>query len=127
MYHICNHVVKPLTADDKCSWVEMVAQGTQKPMWFVSHAWSTRLQQTIEMLNWHGEVHSDRICKDSPYWICTFAMNQHDLAELGGGLIDTPFWQAIKCWDCWGVVQVMDEHCSPVSYTHLTLPTIYSV
>ena len=29
------------------------------------------------------------------YWMCTFANNQHDLSELEGGLMDTPFVKAI--------------------------------
>jgi len=39
--------------------------------------------------------------------------NQHDLGELGGSVEQTPFWRAIACDSCLGVVQVMDDDCTP--------------
>ena len=72
MYHICDEIIMPLTARPcECSWVEMVAEHAQEPVWFVSHAWLTCLKQTLEMLNWHVEVH--KLSMDTPYWICTLA------------------------------------------------------
>ena len=92
MYHLCTHIVMPLTCKPwACSWVEMVAVQAQKPVWFVSQcvprrsfawmgwlsvgvggsAWSTRLHQTLEMVEWHVEVH--QLSGDTPYWICTLA------------------------------------------------------
>ena len=72
MYHICDEIIMPLTARPcECSWVEMVADHAQEPVWFVSHAWLTCLKQTLEMLNWHVEVH--KLSMDTAYWICTLA------------------------------------------------------
>ena len=39
--------------------------------------------------------------------------NQHDLRELAGGLRTTPFWKAIGADSCKGVIQVMDNKCTP--------------
>ena len=41
MYNICAHFVMPLTADERCSFVELVEDEVKPPQWFVSHAWST--------------------------------------------------------------------------------------
>jgi len=37
MYHMCDHFIKPLTDRFKCSFVDLVAQSSQPPLWFVSH------------------------------------------------------------------------------------------
>ena len=50
MYHICTHAVKPLSAKDRCSWIELVASGAQKPTWFLSHSWGTPFNETMQML-----------------------------------------------------------------------------
>ena len=71
MYHVCDHFIKPLTARFGCSYVELVASGPQAPVYFVSHAWSTRVAQTLAMLSYHAEVHS--LDRNTPYWICTTA------------------------------------------------------
>ena len=70
-YHICGHFVKPLTTRDRCSWVELVATGPQKPTWFISHWWGTPFSQTLEMLDWHGHIHD--LNQNDAYWYCTLA------------------------------------------------------
>ena len=70
-YHICDKVVKPLTKRDLCSWVELVATGAQQPIWFISHAWATAFQETLEMLDWHATVHN--LPSSTGYWFCTLA------------------------------------------------------
>ena len=56
-----------------------MATAEQPPAWFVSHAWSTPFKQTCAMLNFHMKSHE--LAASTPYWICTFANNQH---QLGG-------------------------------------------
>ena len=70
-YHICDKVVKPLTKRDLCSWVELVATGSQLPIWFISHAWAAAFQETLEMLDWHATVHN--LPSSTGYWLCTMA------------------------------------------------------
>lgn len=111
MYQICDEFVKPLTKRDMCSWVELVTnKDKQECVWFMSHAWLTPFNQTLEMLEWHTRVHQ---LGHTGYWFCTLANNQHDLSELAGGLSDTPFWKAIALKSCIGMVQLMDEACTP--------------
>lgn len=148
LYHLCENILKPLTARDQCSWVELVASGAQDPLWFVSHAWSTCIYQTMSMLSWHASVHQ-YTSHNAYYWICTTANNQvrcctgsrmpgwielvrlqHNLEELSGRLADTPFckvlnsipdpdpetrfWKALKLSTCEGIVQLMDDRCTPI-------------
>ena len=78
MYSVCKYFVKPLTEPHQCSFVDLVATAeAQPPKWFVSHAWSTPFSQTVSMLEFHRQQRG--LLPTTPYWICTFANNQHDL------------------------------------------------
>ena len=80
MYSVDTYFVKPLTEPYKCSFVDLVSTAkTQPPKWFVSHAWSTPFSQTVLMLRLH--MQSRDLPPTTPYWICTFANNQHDLGQ----------------------------------------------
>merc|ERR1719361_1781024 len=54
MYHVCEHFIMPITKTAACSYVEIVASEVQKPVWMVSHAWSTPFEQTLMMLRHHA-------------------------------------------------------------------------
>ena len=83
MYSVCKYFVKPLTEPHQCSFVDLVATAeAQPPKWFVSHAWSTPFSQTVAMLEFQRR--SRGLPPTTPYWICTFANNQHDLGQLLG-------------------------------------------
>ena len=80
MHSVNKYFVKPLTEPYKCSFVDLVSTAkTQPPKWFVSHAWSTPFSQTVSMLRLH--MQSRDLPPTTPYWICTFANNQHDLGQ----------------------------------------------
>ena len=80
MHSVNKYFVKPLTEPHKCSFVDLVsAAEAQPPKWFVSHAWSTPFSQTVSMLRLH--MQSRDLPPTTPYWICTFANNQHDLGQ----------------------------------------------
>ena len=71
-YQICDEFVKPLTKRDMCSWVELVTnKDKQECVWFMSHAWLTPFNQTLEMLDWHTRVH--QLPGHTGYWFCTLA------------------------------------------------------
>ena len=108
LYVINDAFVMPLTQQFKCSWVELVATGPQLPRWFVSHWWGTPFPQTVSLLAFHT---LQRHLELSPYWICTFANNQHDLSGLSGQLRHTPFVQAIL--RCEGTVVLLDWDVTP--------------
>ncbi|CAE8640924.1 unnamed protein product, partial [Polarella glacialis] len=106
MYDIDPHFVQPLTLPFRSSFVELVAKGPQIPHWFVSHWWGTEFCQTVALLNFHLKQR----LMPSPlfYWICTFANNQHDLSELTGSLLETPFVKVIMANEAVGTVTVFD-------------------
>ena len=111
MYSVCKYFVKPLTKPHKCSLVDLVSEAEeQRPKWFVSHAWSTPFSHTVSMLNFHRQ--SRDLPPTTPYWICTFANNQHFLDELGGDVLETPFARAIQLTDCVGTLLLVDEKCT---------------
>ncbi|CAJ1418685.1 unnamed protein product [Effrenium voratum] len=77
------------------------------------------------MLNFHSEVH--KLAEASPYWICTFANNQHDLEELNtSDLLETPFVRAIMSQTCQGTVMLMNENAEPFRRTWCTLENFIS-
>jgi len=111
MYQIASHFIIPLTASFLCSFVELVATGEQSPVWFASHAWSTAFKETMSMLRFHARVR--KLADSTTYWICTFANNQHNLGELDGNVLGTPFARAIRCTTCIGTVLLCDQKCTP--------------
>ena len=114
MYSVCKYFVKPLTEPHQCSFVDLVATAeAQPPKWFVSHAWSTPFSQTVAMLEFQRR--SRGLPPTTPYWICTFANNQHELGELGGDVLETPFARAIKLSGCVGTLLLVDEKCTPMT------------
>lgn len=110
MYHIDPNFVQPLTKPFKCSFVELVASASQPPRWFVSHFWGTPFAETVSLLRFHSMQR--RLPLASPYWICTFANNQHDLSELGSSLTETPFVKAIMSTECQGTLTLMDRNAT---------------
>eukprot|EP00927_Polykrikos_kofoidii_P079088 TRINITY_DN75877_c0_g1_i1.p1 TRINITY_DN75877_c0_g1~~TRINITY_DN75877_c0_g1_i1.p1 ORF type:complete len:805 (-),score=136.64 TRINITY_DN75877_c0_g1_i1:45-2348(-) len=107
LYHLNEHFVKPLTARFRCSFVELVASKPQIPRWFVSHWWGTPFLHTQALLGFHANRRE--VADGSPYWICTFANNQHDLSELAGELDETPFVRAILSRNCVGTIALLDQ------------------
>ena len=49
---------------------------------------------------------------DATYWICSFAVNQHD-PEIGD-MADSPFEEALSCVSCKRLVFVMDMQELPL-------------
>ena len=71
-YHICYKIVTIVTRRDLCSYVELVTdKDKQDCVRFLSHAWLTPYSQTVDMLEWHAEVHKSPA--DTGYWFCTLA------------------------------------------------------
>lgn len=111
LYHLNDHFVKPLSATFQCSFVELVAKGPQAPKWFVSHWWGTAFKLTMALLCFHS-TSRDLKEEEERYWICTFANNQHNLKELGGHLVDTPFVRAILLPECQGTVALLNKEAT---------------
>lgn len=51
----------------------------------------------------------------SCYWVCTFANRQHNLSDLAGGIMDTPFVKCLNSEACVGTILVLDGNCTPFS------------
>eukprot|EP00931_Biecheleriopsis_adriatica_P060368 TRINITY_DN36250_c0_g1_i1.p1 TRINITY_DN36250_c0_g1~~TRINITY_DN36250_c0_g1_i1.p1 ORF type:complete len:438 (-),score=97.43 TRINITY_DN36250_c0_g1_i1:150-1463(-) len=124
LYLINEHVVLPLTDRFKCSLVDLVAEGEQRPRWFVSHWWGTPFKETIALLNWHAKCRELSVY--ATYWICTFANNQHQLDELGAGLADTPFVKAISDPECAGTCALFDAKATTFKRVWCILEGHYS-
>lgn len=125
LYHLNELFVLRLTAKEVCSFVELVMDAPQDPVWFVSHWWGTPWRDSLTMLSFHSQVHG--LSEASPYWICTFANNQHNLEELNtSDLLDTPFVRAIMSSSCMGTVMLMNEDAEPFRRTWCTLENFIS-
>lgn len=111
LYHIQEHLVLPLTKSHRCSFVEVMATGPQSTRWFTSHWWGTPFTQTVELLRFHSK--SRLLAEKDCYWICLFALNQHDLSDLEGELEQTPFFQALISDTCQGTVVLLDADATP--------------
>lgn len=107
LYHICDSIVKPMTARFRCSWVNLIMDKVedQIPTFFVSHWWGGGFEETLSMLRFHAWKRKQE-SKKEVYWICTFANNQHDLT-LSKSLNDTPFSRVME--RCRGTVALVDN------------------
>ncbi|CAJ1354669.1 unnamed protein product, partial [Effrenium voratum] len=120
MYHVCQHFILPMTKEQECSYVELVASDLQPPEWMVSHAWSTQFAATASMLAKHSssrnqEEDSAHSWKQTSYWCCTLANNQHDLSPLReADLLKTPFARVLLSNACAGTVLLCDTAVTPL-------------
>ena len=59
LYDVTKYIIKPATAEQKCSYVELVAPAgttSQEPKWFVSHWWGEPVKDFFEALKEHARV-----------------------------------------------------------------------
>ena len=71
LYDATRYVIKPATAARRCSFVELVARGPQKPIWFVSHWWGEPVALFLRCLEQHAADH--HLSDDAAYWVCAYA------------------------------------------------------
>eukprot|EP00434_Breviolum_minutum_P005791 symbB.v1.2.005106.t1/scaffold294.1/size237520/4 len=99
LYHLADHVIRPATRAERCSYVELIADGLeqQMPKWFVSHAWQEAICDFITCLDGHSAIH--QLGTDVAYWVCAYANNQHELGqELRFNPRETSFFRAVTVW-----------------------------
>ncbi|CAK0838434.1 unnamed protein product, partial [Prorocentrum cordatum] len=126
LYHINDLFVMPLTKAEQCSLVDLIALGPQEPQWFISHWWGTPFQDSLSMLQYHAAVHNTPLT--TAYWMCTFANNQHNLAELNDAdLMQTPFVRALVCPSCLGTVMLMNQTATPFKRVWCALEAFVSI
>ena len=104
-------------ADEKMSFSEVVNPYGLIVHCFVSHFWGHLFSQTVTALRRWAEMNSERMDVESPksmvFWICLFALNQHDVAdEVGENPMQGPFNAALAQAEG-GAVMVLDEEISP--------------
>lgn len=117
MYYVEPNIVRPLCARHRLSYAEMV--GPRRVRWFVSHFWGTQFRVFCETIRKHALATGDsteRSCKESAYWICTFSNNQYKVAEeLGTSHEESSFYLALHSGSCMGTCMVLDELALPLT------------
>lgn len=115
LYDVNIHIIKKYTEERKCSFVELFADGPQKPQWFVSHWWGEPVSQFIDCLKQHA---ADR-CLDEEntyYWVCAYANNQWALSKtVTSDPADSSFYKAMSIGV--GTVSIVDPKC--VAFTRI--------
>ena len=85
---------------------------------FVSHFWGHNFTSTVTALDLWADANYDKLTSEKEalvYWICLFALNQHDVAEeVGGNPHQGPF-NAALAQATGGAVMVLDEEVKPFS------------
>ena len=81
LYDVSRYVIRPATYKRQISYVELIATGTQKPKWFVSHWWGEPIKDFLTCLDTHC---TDRVLSrpHAAYWICAYASNWWNRAEV---------------------------------------------
>ena len=96
------------------SFAQLMNANGQTCNFFVSHCWSHPFTKTLIALNSAAKRWKDGETTKVAFWICLFALNQHDLdGELGGcELARMPFAYGLSK-ALQGVVMVLDERAEP--------------
>ena len=85
---------------------------------FVSHFWGHNWTSTVTALDLWADANYDKLTSEKEalvYWICLFALNQHDVAEeVGENPQQGPF-NAALAQATGGAVMVLDEEVKPFS------------
>ena len=85
---------------------------------FVSHFWGHNWTSTVTALDLWADSNYDKLTSEKKalvYWICLFALNQHDVAEeVGENPQQGPF-NAALAQATGGAVMVLDEEVKPFS------------
>merc|ERR1719305_841501 len=77
LYDVTKYIIKPATADQKCSYMELVAPAGRhftKPKWVVIHWWGQPVKDFVRAMKKHAEVRG--LKKTDAYWVCACAKNQ---------------------------------------------------
>jgi hypothetical protein len=124
LYDLNTHFILPQTAKHECSLVELLAEGPQKPDYFVSHWWGEPVVQFLACLKQHAKdrgliyqpgdeyyVKDVSLSRSPYYWVCAYANNQYKLeSELHSNhenLAQTSFVRAMN--QSRGTVVIVDH------------------
>jgi len=112
LYQLNSWIVMPATDAFTCSYVELVTTDpeSQKPLWFISHAWSEPVPKFVQCVSEHFRLR--HLSKNTAVWVCAYANNQH---ELGTDLVANPektsFFRAMRI--SIGVLLILDDLATP--------------
>eukprot|EP00931_Biecheleriopsis_adriatica_P067565 TRINITY_DN41684_c0_g1_i1.p1 TRINITY_DN41684_c0_g1~~TRINITY_DN41684_c0_g1_i1.p1 ORF type:complete len:937 (+),score=105.36 TRINITY_DN41684_c0_g1_i1:46-2856(+) len=112
LYQATHWIIKPATHTRRCSYVELITTDpeTQRPLWFVSHAWLEAVVSFVQCVERHCLLRG--LPATSAFWVCAYANNQHALGmELVANPRETSFFRAMR--SCVGVLLILDSSASP--------------
>ncbi|CAE8634191.1 unnamed protein product [Polarella glacialis] len=114
LHQVTSRIIKPLTSQDSCSYVEAIAgdKSLQRPAWFVSHWWGEAVADFNKCIQAHRPLR--QLQAESAYWVCAYANNQHELNnDLVTDPMETSFLKAMQM--SLGVLLILDAHATPFS------------
>ena len=85
---------------------------------FVSHFWGHNFTSTVTALDLWADANYDKLTSEKEalvFWICLFALNQHDVAEEVGEIPQQGPFNAALAQATGGAVMVLDEEVKPFS------------
>jgi len=108
----------PEAPETNCSFAQLLNPEGVEVDYFVSHYWGHPLTQTVQSLSNFAESVYKSIGKSSPdevvFWICLFALNQHQAAEEVGSTPEQGPFNAALANAKHGAVMVLDAHAEPM-------------
>ena len=69
LYDAARYVIKPATYARQCAFVELVAEGEQRPKWFTSHWWGEPVLDFVACIETHAIDHGYRWYNYEPKWV----------------------------------------------------------
>uniref|UniRef100_A0A7S1SBY0 EF-hand domain-containing protein n=1 Tax=Alexandrium catenella TaxID=2925 RepID=A0A7S1SBY0_ALECA len=106
LYEVCKYVIMPFTKARKLSYVEQVAAGPQRPLFFCSHWWGEPVRAFIACVEQHA--YDRRLGENASYWVCAYANNQWKLGKaVTADPAESSFRKAMHLAQ--GTLAVLDE------------------
>jgi len=94
-HHLNNYMILPATKPRKCAFIEMLANGSQPPSWFISHWWQGPVTSFMECVK--KQITTRALGFDVSYWIWAFACRQHQqVCEITGDPKKASFFKVLE-------------------------------
>mmetsp|Transcript_27135 Transcript_27135/g.65528 ORF Transcript_27135/g.65528 Transcript_27135/m.65528 type:complete len:392 (+) Transcript_27135:1-1176(+) len=111
MHDVVNAIIKRDDVMKDCSFAELLPP--RRPLVFVSHNWKTEFRFFYHTVLRHAKETFPDSYLNTPYWICSFANNQHDVVIPD--LENSPFNRTLEQEDCERLLFVMDMDQLPLT------------
>ena len=120
------YVIKPVTRERRCSFVEMVANEAQRPEWFVSYSWNEPLLNSFACLETHARDRGLDMTR-AAYWVCAYAISPWRVSSdiNGSDLGGSAFYKAMALTK--GTLSIVSDRAKTMTRSWVCFETFHGL